>query len=130
MPPEPKKSVSPEDQIQINKFARLHKNHVELKRKLKDAINELQNLKDATDELILLDDADNSSIPYLIGSAFIHYDLDTLNEKLEADEGRLTNEVEQLKEQLKEVEGEMSELKTVLYAKFGDNISLEIEPED
>jgi hypothetical protein len=42
---------------------------------LKDAINELQNLKDATDELILLDDADNSSIPYLIGSAFIHYDL-------------------------------------------------------
>jgi hypothetical protein len=29
--PEPKKSVSPEDQIQINKFARLHKNNMELK---------------------------------------------------------------------------------------------------
>lgn len=38
--------------------------------------------------------------------------------------------VDELKERLKVVEAEMGELKTVLYAKFGDNISLEIEPED
>lgn len=53
-----------------------------------------------------------------------------MNEKLESEEGRLSDEVEELKERLKEVEGEMSELKTILYAKFGDNISLEIEAED
>ena len=34
-------------------------------------------------------------------------------------------ELDNLKNQMKEVEGKMAELKKVLYAKFGDSINLE-----
>lgn len=84
-----KTTATAQDQLQINKFARLHKTYLEVKvsfslacfpilrhfkRELARMNNDAQNLNDAEDELLLLDEADSASIPIQIGSIFVHYD--------------------------------------------------------
>lgn len=42
--------------------------------RLQEASRDLQNLNDAADEVMLLDDIDAESIPFKIGSGFMHMD--------------------------------------------------------
>uniref|UniRef100_A0A915E4A7 Prefoldin subunit 4 n=1 Tax=Ditylenchus dipsaci TaxID=166011 RepID=A0A915E4A7_9BILA len=125
-----KKTASAEDQQQINKFARLHKNFLELKNELSVLNNETQNLGDADDEIMLLDDEDAASIPLQIGSIFVHYNQETASTKIEEAKVKATKRIAELKLRQTQLDNELKELRAILYAKFGDNIHLEMEAED
>ena len=116
-----------EDQQQINRFARLHKAYLAAKDELASLNNQLQNLSDAADELLLLDDEAAASVPLQVGSVFVHYDQDTLADKLEARKEEKQQQMTETRAQIAGMEAEMKELRALLYAKFGDNIQLEDE---
>uniref|UniRef100_A0A1I7YKZ8 Prefoldin subunit 4 n=1 Tax=Steinernema glaseri TaxID=37863 RepID=A0A1I7YKZ8_9BILA len=119
--------VTSKDQAEINRFACLHMETAEKKNELSRTANTLQNLVDAEDELILLSDEDLKSVPFKIGSSFIHCDEhnDEINSLIEKEKEVLEDEVTSLTEQIKRNEMEMGQLKEILYEKFGDNINLE-----
>ena len=50
--------VTAEDQLNINKFARLYQKSQEINAELKRNKDQLQNLNDAADELLLLEDGE------------------------------------------------------------------------
>jgi len=125
-----KTSVTAEDQLQINRFARQHKCYLETKIELNLINTEIQNLNYAADELLLLDDEDLVSIPFQIGSVFVHYDQDSINEKLEKAKDEATQRSLVLQDELKKFDEELKELRRILYAKFGDNIQLDMESDD
>ncbi|CAG9534274.1 unnamed protein product [Cercopithifilaria johnstoni] len=119
--------VNAEDQKLINRFARLHQRSLDVKERLQEMNKDLQNLNDAADEILLLDDADTQSIPYKIGSVFVHMDQERLNEKLENVKGELGNQVADLAQKHKKICDEMDSLKSILYGKFGESINLETD---
>uniref|UniRef100_A0A915PE67 Prefoldin subunit 4 n=1 Tax=Setaria digitata TaxID=48799 RepID=A0A915PE67_9BILA len=126
--------VNPEDQKLINRFARLHQRSIDVKVKflffwerLQETSKDLQNLIDAADEVLLLDDTDASSIPFKIGSVFMHLDQERLNAKLENVKGELENQVACLTKKHKKICDEMNSLKSILYGKFGESINLETD---
>ncbi|CAI5448579.1 unnamed protein product [Caenorhabditis angaria] len=122
--------VNAEDQLLINKFARLYQEQTQLKIDIKTAENEVANINEAGDEILLLDDADAASIPLQIGLTFIHFDSDTLNDRLE----KLKSEAEEVlgvkKARIDQVSSEMDNIRKVLYGKFGDRINLESEKDE
>ncbi|VDK85955.1 unnamed protein product [Litomosoides sigmodontis] len=119
--------VNAEDQKLINRFARLHQRSLDVKDRLQEMSKDLQNLIDAADEVLLLDDADAQSIPFRIGSVFMHMDQERLNEKLESVKEELENQVSDLAQKHKKMCDEMDSLKSVLYGKFGESINLETD---
>ncbi|KAL3982721.1 Prefoldin subunit family protein [Acanthocheilonema viteae] len=119
--------VNAEDQKLINRFARLHQRSLDIKDKLQEMNKDLQNLNDAADEVLLLDDTNVQSIPFKIGSVFMHMDQERLNEKLENVKGELGNQVSDLTQKHKKICDEMDYLKSILYEKFGESINLETD---
>ncbi|CAG0913794.1 unnamed protein product [Notodromas monacha] len=120
--------ISRIDQTKINEFARMNARLNDLKELIKVKENDLRNLEDAVDEIALLDDAD--PVPYSYGEIFVSCSLDEANGLLEKDKSRLTDELKLMKSEAGSLLETMSDLKTHLYAKFGDNINLEPDPED
>ncbi|KAK0410131.1 hypothetical protein QR680_004965 [Steinernema hermaphroditum] len=119
--------VTSKDQAKINRFACLHMETVEKKKQLKKIANTIQNLTDAEDELMLLSSEDLKSVPFKVGRTFIHCDEhnDEVNSLIEREKDVLEEEAVTLTKQVKRNENEMSQLKEVLYGKFGDKINLE-----
>ncbi|EFO19751.1 prefoldin subunit 4 [Loa loa] len=122
--------VNAEDQKLINRFARLHQRSLDVKERLQETSRDLQNLNDAADELLLLDDADAQSVPFKIGSVFMHMDQERLNEKFENVKGELENRVADLTQKHKKICDEMDSLKSILYGKFGESINLETDTDN
>lgn len=97
----------------------------------KDAINqELAHYKqekgyldDVSLEIELIDE--DEQIQYRIGEAFVFMKQSEVVEQLEKDAEALDQKIEELEDADSEISSRTSELKTVLYAKFGDNINLE-----
>lgn len=119
--------VSAEDQALLNKFARSYQAQTQLKADLKEAKTMVENINEASDEILLLDDEDSASIPCRIGSCFVHFNGDSLNEHLE---GKKTAAEKVLSEKTKELDTittDMERIKKVLYAKFGDQINLDAD---
>ncbi|KAL3068565.1 hypothetical protein niasHS_006448 [Heterodera schachtii] len=126
-----KNTATAEDQQQINRFARLHKAYSAAKEKLVSLDNDVNNLNDASDEILLMDDeAAADSIPFLVGSVFVHFDQDTVNGRLELLKVSTQAEMDELRSKVGTMERELGELRAVLYAKFGDNIHLETEEDE
>ncbi|XP_068695796.1 prefoldin subunit 4-like [Montipora capricornis] len=121
-------NITLEDQQQINTFARKSARFSELKDEIKAKKKELQNIEDASDELMLLDD-DTAPIPYRIGEVFIHLSSEETQDFLENAKSKLQEEIKTLESQSGEVKTILSDLKVKLYAKFGNNINLEAEEE-
>ncbi|XP_001599576.1 prefoldin subunit 4 [Nasonia vitripennis] len=119
--------ISFEDQQKINKFARQNAKMEDLKEELKLKQNELQNLKDAVSELDLFDD--DAKIPYHIGEIFVDQDLSKTLSCLEDARVKKEKEIVSLEEQCTTLRSMMTELKTQLYAKFGNHINLEADEE-
>ncbi|OZC07437.1 prefoldin subunit [Onchocerca flexuosa] len=119
--------VNAEDQKMINRFARLHQKSIDVKERLQEASRELQNLNDAADEVMLLDDIDAESVPFKIGSGFMHMDQETFNKQLENMKESLENQVADLTQKYKKICDEMDSLKSILYGKFGESINLETD---
>jgi len=117
-----------EDQQKINKFARLNAKLDDIKLEIKTKENDLKKLEDASDEIVLLDD--DIKIPYLVGEVFIYQDIEKTQACLEDSKRKSETEVAVLKSRADEIKDLMSDLKTYLYGKFGNNINLEAEEEE
>ncbi|XP_029032380.1 prefoldin subunit 4 [Osmia bicornis bicornis] len=117
--------VTYEDQQKINKFARQNAKMEDLKEELKIKQNELKNLEDACDEIVLLDD--QAKIPYYIGEVFIYEDVEKTQKYLDELKEKKKEEIANLESKCGDLKNMMSELKTQLYAKFGNRINLEAE---
>jgi len=128
---EPDKDVhiSLEDQQKINKFARSNQKMEELNDELKAKKNEIVTLGDATADVeeFGLMAADDDKIPFQIGEIFVMESPDTVQELIEKKRAEAEEEVLNIQAKMDAVKGVMSDLKTHLYAKFGDAINLEAD---
>ncbi|EFO92120.1 hypothetical protein CRE_10767 [Caenorhabditis remanei] len=119
--------VSAEDQALLNKFARSYQQQNQLKAELKEAKTLVENINEASDEILLLDDEDSASIPCRIGSCFVHFNGDSLNEHLEGKKATAEKVLAQKTTELNTITAEMERIKKVLYGKFGDQINLDAD---
>ena len=117
-----------EDQSKINKFAinntKLHEYQEDLVEKKK----ELTNLDEAIDELVILDSSD--IVPFQYGEVFTHLTAEDANTELEKAKEALEKEIKSLENKVVSTKNILSELKTQLYAKFGNKINLEENEDD
>eukprot|EP00095_Tigriopus_kingsejongensis_P000228 maker-scaffold55_size446313-snap-gene-2.10 protein:Tk00228 transcript:maker-scaffold55_size446313-snap-gene-2.10-mRNA-1 annotation:"prefoldin subunit 4" len=116
------------DQQKINRFARLNNRLEECKDDLKSRENEIQTMDDASTDLMMLDD-DDELVPYQVGEVFVAMKQDEVQTELEKRKAEVEIEVTQIKAKMDGLKGEMSDLKTHLYAKFGSAINLEADEE-
>ena len=98
----------------------------ELKDDIKSKKGQITTLDDADQDLLMMDD-DDETVQYQIGEIFITMSQDDVREALEKDKEKLEGEVEKLEEKSGEIRSQMSDLKTHLYAKFGNAINLEAD---
>nr|XP_054748492.1 prefoldin subunit 4-like [Lytechinus pictus] len=120
-------NVTFEDQQKINKFARKSNKLGEIQDEIANKKKDLQNLEDASDELVLGDD--DASIPYQIGEVFFNQSLEDAQQSVENAKTRMEEEIAGLEGQGDALKGELGDLKAQLYAKFGNNINLEMDEE-
>ncbi|XP_035678520.1 prefoldin subunit 4-like [Branchiostoma floridae] len=120
--------VTYEDQQKINTFANKNAKLVELKEEVEAKQKELQNLEDASDDLLMVDD-ESAPIPYRIGEVFISMPLEATQEKLEEAKAQIQQQIADLNGQADEIKGVLGKLKVELYAKFSNNINLEMDEE-
>lgn len=115
--------ISYEDQSKINKFAinntKLHDFQDDLVEKRK----ELTNLNEAIDELVILDESE--TIPFQYGEIFTHLSVEEANQELERSKKLIEDEISSLENRVSSTKKILSDLKTQLYAKFGNKINLE-----
>lgn len=116
--------VTFEDQKKINMFAQRNIELNELKAKLADIKKKLENIEDAENEIMMLDD-EGDDIPFQIGEVFVENSPEATQELLDKLRDMLKQRAEDLESKEGEIVGIMKDLKTHLYAKFGDNINLE-----
>lgn len=114
-----------EDQQKINKFARLNAKLEDLRVEIKQKENDLKKLEDACDEIVLLDEEEK--IPYLVGEVFIYQDIEKTQVCLEESKKTTEIDIAESKSKADEIKELMSDLKSYLYGKFGNNINLEAD---
>ncbi|XP_046635405.1 prefoldin subunit 4-like [Daphnia pulicaria] len=120
--------ITLEDQQKINRFARHNAKWEELRDDLKNKKGDLQNLEDASDDLLLVDD-ESALIPFVVGEVFVHFNMEEAKEKLEEAKDKVKKDIEAIEAECTNIKTLMSDLKTQLYAKFGNSINLEAEEE-
>ncbi|KAI9565346.1 hypothetical protein GHT06_009138 [Daphnia sinensis] len=120
--------ITLEDQQKINRFARQNAKWEELRDDLKHKKGDLQNLEDASDDLLLVED-ESAPIPFVVGEVFVHFNMEEAKEKLEEAKSKVKKDIESIEAECANVKSIMSDLKTQLYAKFGNSINLEAEEE-
>lgn len=84
----------------------------------------LEDLEEASNELMV---SDEDTVRYVTGDCFVSCAPDAAETRLQKDTHTAGAEVERLTVELASIKGEMDALKTVLYARFGNNINLEDE---
>ena len=87
----------------------------------------LTNLNEAIDELVILDDEE--IIPFQHGEVFTNLKVQDANAELDRAKQTLEQDIKDLEDKVDSTKKLLSELKTALYAKFGNKINLE-ENED
>lgn len=122
-------NVSEEDQQKINRFARLNARLEDIKDEMTNKSNELKNYEDALSEAevkVLEDMGDKLHLQ--VGDIMINLDPEKTQQWLEEKMDALKESVSELKSRREKIVEEMSQLKTHLYARFGNNIHLESGP--
>ncbi|SCW04025.1 LAFE_0H04258g1_1 [Lachancea fermentati] len=112
-----------EDQQKINEFSKLIMRKDALNQELSILKQEKEYLDDVSLEIELIDEDDQ--IQYKIGDVFVFMKQSDVVEQLEKDAEKLDAKIESLEDNDSEIDSRISELKSSLYAKFGDNINLE-----
>ncbi|XKL63020.1 hypothetical protein PGB90_005384 [Kerria lacca] len=130
MPPESQKMESEvhityDDQQKINKFARLNAKYEDFKEEIQGRKSELQNLEDAISELMLCDET--NQIMYKEGEIFLYKDVSNAQNSLEEYKHELLTVAANIEREIATLKEQIDELKAHLYAKFGNNIHLEME---
>jgi len=120
--------ISLEDQQKINKFARHNQKMEELRDELKATQNEIQTLMDASNDLeeFALTNEDEK-IPFQIGEIFVLETPETAQTLIQQKKEDAEKVVLQIEAKVTAVRAVMTDLKTHLYAKFGDAINLEAD---
>lgn len=124
--PEGKKNnvqVTLEDQKKINEFSKLILRKDSLEAELSKERQEKEYLDDVSMELELFDE--DEKVQYKIGEVFVFLKQGKVLEQIEKDTEEIDGKIESLEEKQNEIDSRLKELKTQLYAKFGDNINLE-----
>ena len=117
--------VTLEDQQMINLFSRSNIHFLDAKEKIKDITDQLENITEAEQEVELLDE--DLSVPIQIGQTFVHYSQEGTAEYLNQLKDKLQERLDDLQATATEKKETMTDLKTKLYAKFGNAINLESE---
>lgn len=121
--------ISLEDQQKINKFARHNQRLEDIKDDMKAKEAELVTLGDASNDVeefsLTADDGDK--ISFMVGEIFVKETPDDVLALLDTKKTEVKAEIKVLEEQATAIKGVMSDLKTHLYAKFGDAINLEAD---
>lgn len=112
-----------EDQQKINEFSKLIMRKDAVEQELVVQRQEKEYLDDISLEIELIDE--DEKIQYKIGDVFVFLKQSEVVEQLEKDAEQLDSKIEKLEEKESQLDSRISELKTILYAKFGDNINLE-----
>jgi prefoldin subunit 4 len=112
-----------EDQQRINTFSKLVGRLQTYEERLKAQKQEKEYYDDVAMELELVDE--DEMIQYKIGDTFVYLKQSEVMERLSADTENLEKELEGTQEKHDKTVSEMSDLKTLLYAKFGSSINLE-----
>lgn len=115
--------VTWEDQQLINEFSKLILRKDNLTSKLKTEQQEKEYLDDVSLELEMVDE--DELVNYKIGEIFVLWKQSDVLEQLEKDTEMINKNIAKLENEQLEIDSRLSELKTTLYAKFGDNINLE-----
>ncbi|KAG2227605.1 hypothetical protein INT45_002290 [Circinella minor] len=115
--------VSWTDQQNINAFSKLNAKIDNLDEEYEKLKQEKEYLDDVSMELELADE--DEPIRHKIGDAFVHIPVSEALERVEKDTDKLNLQMESLQSDMNSVQDKMSELKKVLYAKFGNSINLE-----
>ena len=117
-----------EDQSKINKFAINNTKLHEFQEDLAEKKKLLQNINEAIDELVILDSTE--IIPFQHGEVFSHLSVEDANTELERSKELIEVEIKSLEDKVSSIKRLLSELKTQLYAKFGNKINLEENDDD
>lgn len=137
--------VSWEDQQKINKFSTLIQRKDLVSADLKQLETEKEYINDILQDVEMLeledDDEDeekedenespnkvskeHTKIQYKIGDTFVFMGYEEATERANKDLSKLELQIDAKQKQLQAFNSELSSLKTLLYAKFGDNINLE-----
>ena len=96
---------------------------------MKQKEGELVTLGDASNDVeeFSLTADDGEKIPYMVGEIFVKETPDDVLALLDNKKTEIKAEIKVLEEQAASIKSVMTDLKTHLYAKFGDAINLEAE---
>ena len=85
-------------------------------------------MNEAIDELVILDSSE--IVPFQHGEVFTHLSVEDANTELERAKETIEKEIITLENKVLSTKKLLSDLKTQLYAKFGNKINLEENEED
>merc|ERR1719203_1260440 len=120
--------VTYEDQQKINVFARTNSRLNDLKEEIVAKEKELQNLTDAEEELMMCE-GESELVPYQIGEVLVDMTAEEAQAQLDKAKDECVQAKDRLKAKSEEYKDTQNQLKTALYAKFGNNINLDMEEE-
>ena len=112
------------DQEKINQFSKLNMKHHELKDDIEKLKEELENLVDAIqaiDETL----GEEGALKLFMTEAMVSVSDEAATSYVEQLQEEKQNELDEKRDKLEEMEGQMRDLKSYLYAKFGSSINLE-----
>ncbi|PIK38556.1 putative prefoldin subunit 4 [Apostichopus japonicus] len=141
-------NITFEDQQKINKFATNTNKLTEVEDEIQSKKKQLQNLQDAADELELADE--DEAVPYplstcsviffwlirgfcslwflnLVGEVFVYQTSEEALKLVEQTKQSLEGDISLLNKDADAIKEILSQLKVQLYAKFGNNINLEMD---
>lgn len=121
--PEPDNYLTYEDQQDFKKFVRLYAKFVTLKEEITMKVIDLVCLEEACDEIALF--VAHEGVLYSIEELSLCQDLKTTKEELDEEKKQIEQDLNYLKSQYENIEGQLSDLKSELYGKFGNRLNLE-----
>lgn len=115
--------VRREDQDHINRFGRLNARLYEVKDDCSDIKKQLERLEDASTELLMADN--NERCLLFLGDAFFESSEEEATQYCEDKVERLQEKIDDLETEETQILEEQTELKKILYDRFGKSINLE-----
>lgn len=115
--------VTFEDQQKINEFSKLIMRKDVIGQELDIQRQEKEYFDDVSLEIELIDE--DEPVQYKVGVVFLHLKQKEVVEQLEKDLESTQARIDELENEQDGLDAQLKELKSVLYAKFGDNINLE-----
>ncbi|TEB35719.1 prefoldin [Coprinellus micaceus] len=114
--------VTWEDQQRISTFSKLNARYGLILEKV-ERFEKKEALDDVAMELELADEEE--AVLYKVGETFVHMRGSRAIKRLEKDQERVNEKLEELSSQSDDCQAKMKELKIQLYAKFGKSINLD-----